>query len=250
MRRAVGLWGLAAAAAYLAAAALSFGAGLVPVRPIYDGLAPPPPYNYVDPPPELAEDNRPPQPGEGTVEFTPEGSMARSVATPDGQALLILPQGAIEPREGERLVEVTLEPLSPASMPAPPAGLVIDGNAYAYEAVYRPSGEEAVAARELTVVLRYAVHAEQLLMLDGGAWRPLEADAAPGSLQLFGDTDRLGVFAAAGPPVEEGRDWTPVAIAGLGVLAAVVGYLVGRRPRSGAKPETRADRRRQQRRRS
>src|SRR5437879_11455028 len=75
------LWGAAAAALYLAAGAYVWTR--VPVRLLYEGEAPPPPYRWVRPPANLPEPNQPPESGTGTIPLTPAGSQSASVLTDD-----------------------------------------------------------------------------------------------------------------------------------------------------------------------
>lgn len=232
------LWGAGAVLGYLAAALLTVWAGLLPLRPLYDGLAPPQPYNWIDPP-EGIEDNVVPETETFTIELREDGSAPGSVTTADGQASLILPGTAIAPMEGEEEVRVDIVPLAPDEVSPPPEGLTFDGNAYRFSATYAATGEPVVIERELMVVLRYPAHAEVMLRYDeGGGWRELEADVAPASLQLFADTGALGVFVAAAPP-DTGTvsEWIPYVAVALGVAAAIIIFVAKRRERSSGPPE-------------
>jgi hypothetical protein len=249
MRRVAG-WGAAALGVYVAAVTITVSTGLLPAAPLYDGLAPPPRYNYVDPPPDLAPDNIEPSSGVGTIAFTPEGSESRTVATGDGQALATFQQGAFSPPPGDAAAEIEVEitPLDPSGLPDPPPPLRIDGNAYRIEATFASSGQEARLEENATIILRFPVHATEMLLLGDQDWETLDTDVAAASAQLFADTFGLGVFVAAGPPPREERTWVPYAAVGVGLAAAALGYLIGRR-RSRQPPTTRADRRRRDRRR-
>lgn len=240
------LWGAAALAGYAGAVAVTGALGLVVVRPLFDGLAPPAPYRYVNPPPDVEDPGEPPEPFTGTLAFGPEGSEARSIMTPDGQAFVVFAQGALAPREGEGSVEVVFTPLDPNRLGEPPEGLRFDGNAYRIEARYEGSKAPASLTQDVTVVLRYPVHATTLLRTSGRAWRRISTKPSPAGLQLFAETADLGTFVAAGPQVGGGFPyWTlPAGAAG---AAAVVAGLLSRRGRR--RPKTRADRRRQARRR-
>ena len=59
---------------YLAGAAVSGRASILARRPLLDGLAPPTPYRWVSPPPDLAASNKPPASTRFTVELTANGS--------------------------------------------------------------------------------------------------------------------------------------------------------------------------------
>ncbi len=240
------LFGIVAAATYLGVVWLTSVIGGLPVRPLYDGLAPPAPYRYVNPPPDLAQDNETPLSAVGTLLLEKGGSRARTVATADGQMLVVFADGAVPPREGESEVSVRVTPLDPARLPTAPDGLEITGNAYRVEASYTSSGKPVEMKKPATVVLRYPTHATVVLRLSDGAWRRLSSDAAQASLQLFAETTELGTFATAGVP-EPSRAWIAYAAAGGGVVAGAAGYLAGRqrirkRPRRARRPRTRRPR--------
>jgi hypothetical protein len=218
VRRRALAFGLGAAALYLGAALLTSGLRTAVVRPLYDGLAPPPPYNWVNPPADLEEGNTRPQGTTSEVEFVPEGSKPMSVNTPDGQAVLIFQLGSFEPREAQTAVSVRITPRDAAPLPEPD-GLAIDGNAYVAEATYVPSGERAPLATKASIVLRYPTHATEVLRLAGNRWTSLGGEAAPASLQLFADTTELGTFAAAGPPPGPNIPWWAFVLGGAAVAA-------------------------------
>lgn len=199
-----------------------------PVRPLFDGLGPPAPYNYVSPPPDLADDNIPAASGGTTLDVTAEGNIGRTVATDDGQALVIIPTAGIELVEPEGAIEVELVPHDLRGVPAPPDGLLLYGNVYEVTAAHA-SGEPAELTKPITLVMRYPVHATVMLQLDGEGWKELDTDVAMASLQLFADADGFGSFVAAGPPIDGGRPWIPYVAGGLALVAAVAGYLTGRR---------------------
>jgi hypothetical protein len=219
---------MAACAAYLFAAILTARTGVLPQVPIYDGLAPPAPYRYVSPPPDLADENEPPARAVGTLELEAEGSRARTVATADGQMLVVFPDGAVRARGGEDTVDVKITPVDPGRLSTPPEGLRFSGNAYRVEARYMKSRATVELASPATMVLRYATHASVVLRLDGRAWRRIETESAQASLQLFAESTELGAFAAAGVP-ERSRAWIAYAAAAAGVVAGAVGYVSGRR---------------------
>ncbi len=227
-RRSWLLWGLAAAACYLASAWVIVRP--IPVRILYEGMAPMPPYRWVKPPAELSAGNEQPKPWSGSIPFLPTGSQPGSFATGDGQVIAVFRQGAIEPRPGETSVRVTLTPLDAETVAPPPAGQRFDGNAYRIEAVYAAGSAPATIRLAGTVVLRYARHAESLLRLDGSTWTPLIATAVPESMQIFASTDRLGIFVAAGPPrPPRAADWWAYAVAAAVLLLAAAAFVYGRK---------------------
>jgi hypothetical protein len=204
-------WGIGIAALYVAVAQLSFKGGLVPTRPLYDGTGPPPRYNWVNPPPDLAAGNRPPSSGSGTTPIGPKHTPAYNVNTDDGQASVIFPPDGIVPMPGQTSVKVVIKPLDPATVASPPTNVDFDGNAYSITATYQPSGKPVEIPNVVcsltnanacaTVVLRYAFNATQLLRFEGNTGTVVPSQRAASALQIYGNTNRLGTFVAAGPRV-------------------------------------------------
>ena len=75
------VWGLAAAAAYVLAVVASRLAGVAPLLPVFDGLAPATPYRWVAPPPEFRAANQPPQSAAAAIALTAQGSDPLSITT-------------------------------------------------------------------------------------------------------------------------------------------------------------------------
>lgn len=221
------LWGGAAVAFYLAMVWVVVSP--LPVRLLYEGMAPLPPYRWVKPPPDLAATNETPRPWTGTIAFRAGASEPTSLATGDGQVIAVFRQGAVAPRDGEASVRITLTPLDPETLSPPPAGLRFDGNAYRVDAVYTGRGTAAGLRLPLTVVLRYARHSTTLWRFDAPAWTRLPATAVPESMQIFATSDRLGAFVAAGPAAVGGaRPWPAYAAAAAVVLLAGLAFLRAR----------------------
>jgi len=225
------MWGLAAAALYLAAVASTWP--LAPIRILYEGEAPPLSYRWVHPPAELSQDNQPPESGRGQIALSLQGSPSTSIVADDGQAGVIFRFGAIASRAGATSAQVKVVPLDPATLPRPPSGLRVDGNAYRVDATYN-TGEPVVLRMPMTVVLRYPRHATMLLRLTDETWTTLDAHIVPGSLQIFAGTDHTGVFAAVGPAGPPPAVWVGYAVAAaavIGAAAAVAARLLRARRR-------------------
>jgi hypothetical protein len=174
--------------------------------------------------------------------ITATGSPPDNVNTDDGQASVIFPPDGVVPKPGETAVNVTITPLDPATVASPPAGLDYDGNAYRITAVYAKSGAPIqipqgtcalnTANACATIVLRYAFNATGLYRLDGKTWTQIDSQTASPTLQIYGVTNTLGTFVAAGPLVPGGKEakiqtGTLIAfIIGLGAIA--LGTLVAR----------------------
>jgi hypothetical protein len=214
---------------YVAAAiAVAHGGRVIP-RVLYDGLAPAAPYRFMSPPPELAQDNEPPEPGHGVVDIVDGKAQATSISTGDGQLQVVLQKGSLGAKRKEKEIEVDIVPLVPDPPLDVAGGLRIEGNAYRVTATYQKSRDPAPVKRDLTIVLRFPYTATKLVRRDGNTWKPLTTQISQASLQLFGATDRLGVFAGAGKPHSNFWKYVPYAAGAFGVVAGILGYLSGRR---------------------
>jgi hypothetical protein len=254
--------GLAVVLAYAATAVLSGHLSPLSRGPLLDGLAPPTAYRWVRPPPELAATNQEPTPGTFTVELGNGGSKTAVFTTDDAQVTVILPEGSFADAEGQRSVEVTVEPL-PGAIAHPDDPLHVVGNVYLVEATYQPSGDAARLANVATLVIVYPLLANDhgshsiIWSRSGEGWKALDTDDLPSIQQAGADIDELGYLSVAGQPASPtagsgtsggGSSVATIAIvAGLIVLAGVAAVLLrrGSTPRN-RELEQRRRRRRQQ----
>ena len=227
------IWGLAAGILLVVAACGSVALGLLAGIPAFDGLAPPPAYRWVHPPSELRAGNRPPAPASATVPLTDTGSAAALVSTPDDQVQVSIPAGAFPPAAGQNALEVSIQPLDPAQVPAPPAGMAIQGNAYRITVAAVPSGATPTAVQPVDVTLRYPVDATSVILSDGAGWQVLPTTLESAALAVDATTTRFGIFAAASTgvttsPPKRTPAWA-YAAAGAALLAAGIPTLMARR---------------------
>ena len=239
--------GLAIAVVYAVTALWSGHLSPLAGRPLLDGLAPPTAYRWVQPPPELAATNQKPTPGTFTVELGKDGSKTAVVTTDDAQVTVILPAGSFASAEGQRSIEVSVQPLAGA-IAHPDEPLHVVGNVYLLDATYRPSGDEAKLANLATVVLVYPLLANDhgshsiISSTTGDRWQALETDDLPSIQQAGADIHELGYVSVAGQPASPttgtgssggGSSAATIAIvAGLVVLAIVAAVLLRRGSRS------------------
>ena len=101
-----------------------------PLLPLFDGLAPPPPYRWVKPPPEVAADNQQPTSAQREAPLGPEGSPFLNVTPEDGQAVVVLEAGAVPPNPPETGVRVAVTPHDAGTLGDLPDGLTAASNAY------------------------------------------------------------------------------------------------------------------------
>lgn len=240
--------GLVATALYVSGAALSGHLSPIARRPLLDGLAPPTPYRWVEPPVELVSSNEPPTPGRFKIRLGPEGSRTSVMTTDDAQVTWIAPKGAFAFADGERAVEVTIEPLAPSAAVEPEPPLEIAGNVYLLEATYRPSGDPAPLATDSTIILLYPLlsndHGGHAIVSsgDGAGWIALETSDLPSIQQADAELDVVGYVAVArtgspspSPPASGGGGsslGTILVSSAIAVLTFVAVYLIfgARRP--------------------
>ena len=243
------LAGVGIVALYLAGAAISGRASILARRPLLDGLAPPTPYRWVSPPPELAASNRPPASARFTVELTAEGSQLGAFSTSDGQVNLVLSQGAVPPRPRQTGVEVRIEPVDPATLGPAPSGLVVAGNAYLIEASYQPSGDAVEAlGGQSSVGLVYPLlntavadpggH-QVLLSPDGRVWEALPSTDTPGTHQVSARLSRTGYVEVGVAPSADGSgsgSRNRILLLGTGIAVVIVAAAFVLRLRERSRP--------------
>jgi hypothetical protein len=170
-----------------------------------------------------------------------------------------LPERSFVDAEGQRTVEVTVEPLAGATAHADDPLRVV-GNVYLVEATYQPSGDVAKLAIRSTVVLVYPLLANDhgshsiIWSRSGERWDALETDDLPSIQQAGADIDELGYLSVAGQPASPtagaepsggGSSATTIAIvAGLIVLAVIAVVLLRRSSRSASRDANERRRRR------
>ncbi len=195
--------GLVALALYASGAALSGHLSPLAGRPLLDGLAPPTPYRWVEPPIELVTSNEPPSSGRFKIRVGPEGSRTSVMTTDDAQVTWIAPKGSFAFAEGQRAVEITIEPLAPSAAAEPEPPLEIAGNVYLLEAAYRPSGDPAPLAMDSTIVLVYPLlsndHGGHTVLASetGTEWTALQTSDLPSIQQADAELDVVGYVAVA-----------------------------------------------------
>jgi hypothetical protein len=191
------------------------------------------PYRWVDPPAFVrGELNRPPLPGTGEVTLGPRGSGGASVTTGDGQATLVIPDGAFEPAGDPTTLKIDLVPLDPGALAPPPRGLGFEGNAYRISV----SGGADQGIPELrqpaTIILTYARGGGTILALEASSWAAVETHESAGSRQVFADITSTGTFVPSiSLPAAEALEqkvrrapWWEIALAGGVVL--LVGFAI------------------------
>jgi hypothetical protein len=238
------LAGIGIAVLYLAGAALSGRASPLTRRPLLDGLAPPVPYRWVKPPPDLAASNKPPASLRASVKLTATGSQIGAFATSDGQINLVLSEGAVPARAGQTAVAVSIDPVDPATLAPAPPGLTVAGNAYRIQVAYRPSGAriDTLGGRSsvglvyplLTTAVASPSGHLVLASADGRGWQQLQSTDTPGTHQVSAGLATTGYVMAAVPPAGpggggNGRGRVLLIAGGVAVLLVLAALLARRR---------------------
>jgi hypothetical protein len=255
--RLVLLAGVGIVVLYLAGAVVSGRASILARRPLLDGLAPPTPYRWVNPPPDLAAGNKPPASTRFTVELTANGSRLGAFSTSDGQLNLVLSEGGVAARPGQTGVEVAVDPVDPATLGAAPSGLVVAGNAYRIRVSDRPSGRKVEAlGGQSSVGLVYPLLATAvadpgghvvLSSADGRTWEQLPSTDTPGTHQVSAGLKRTGYVQVGVAPSQgsgsDPRDRILLLGTGIAVVIVVAALVLRLRERSRAGPPSRGRRR-------
>ena len=125
--------------------------------------------------------------------------------TSDNQVTVIVPQGAFATKPGQIEVSLKIDPVDPATLGSPGAGVTTFGNAYRLQATYQPSGDRAKLVLPLDAVLIYPVtpnlHAavHQLSTSpDGQTWTAQEGSDSLAQQQAEGPVPELGYVMVTG----------------------------------------------------
>ena len=237
-RRAVVL-GAAVSLAYVVATVIGARTDPFVARPILDGIAGPPLYRWVEPPPAFVSTNKAPADGRFDLSATDgtydpaTGSEAGVYPTDDFQATVALAQRAIAPRSGASSVSLTLTPLAPGEGLQVPDGYQIAGNVVRIDATYRPTGGDVSRlARPSLVTLSYPIVVQGgfsntvMVSRDGRTWTAVTSTDHPGSQAVLATVRSLGYFAVGQTSGTE----TPTAVASTGRTIdtwVVVGLVAG-----------------------
>jgi hypothetical protein len=213
------------------------------VRPLFEGVGPSSPYEWVNPPKEFAVDNVRPKVMSTDVALDATGSQATGLTSSDGQFVLTLDAGAVAAHAGDAHVNVSFVPLAATSVARLPRPLRADGNVYRVSMKYRPSGQPVGALLRPGVVLMLVPEPADTLLfsVDGQTWTRIATRHEPGSGGESASFAGLGYYTAgtsrppATPLAASGHGYGTaiviVAVAGIAVALAWTPYAVARRRR-------------------
>ena len=170
-----------------------------PVLPLFDGFAPPVPYNWVNPPPEMAAGNTVPPPVERQFPVGADGAPASNAASDDAQIIVGLDNGSVPASAPDTTIAVRMVPLDPGTLGPLPAGLRAVSNAYQVTMTYLPSQTPlARLAVKGTIALTAGETGDRMLYsADGQTWeerafRPYGQDHG-----VFTELEAVGWFVVA-----------------------------------------------------
>ena len=198
-----------------------------PTLPLFEGVGPPPDYQWMAPPAVFAAGNV--RPKVGVVEFPlgPDGNQAGGASDSSGQFVVTLAGGAIPARAGETIARIRVEPLDPSSLPKLPGGLLADGNAYRLVAQYVKSGATLDRfSADVSAVVGLPLPPTKLLVTsDNRQWREIPTAPAAQSTTLGARFRDAGVFlvgtthVVSSPSTDDGTSiWVIIAAVAIGVL--------------------------------
>jgi len=246
--------GLGLAGMYLVAAVATLVMSDRPFRPLFDGLAPPLPYRWVNPPKEMARDNVAPVGAGREVPLGPDGSPFVNVTPDDGQLILLLEEKAVAPLSPYTAIAVAVTPVDVFTLgPLPPA-MTPQSNAYQVQVTYQPSGPPVIDYQGGTsAIALVAAGASDALLFsqDGQSWDQRKTTPLGSGHGLETPFAGPGYYVVTDIDDAAGGGGTSPVVVGLILLLPplVVGGLVlrGRRARAEAEAAAAATRRAQRR---
>jgi hypothetical protein len=176
------------------------------IRPLFEGVGPPPAYNWVKPPAQFASTNNAPKTKASDIPFKCQGPScstgAAVAATDDGQFVVNFADGSLTPHASDLSVHTLITPLDPAKLGPVPAGLAPDGNAYRIDLTYQPSGTSVGTLAVPGDVIMSAPHNAVALLYsaDGQTWQKLASQAVGGPTTVGTSFSHAGYYVVAANP--------------------------------------------------
>jgi hypothetical protein len=169
------------------------------IRPLFEGIGPPPAYRWVKPPAAFASGNVPPKPNDTDIPLGPSGSQQSGAQSEDNQLVLNLAPNAVPPHPPDTSVRIHVEPLDPGTLGPLPPDLRPNGNVYRVTLTYQPSGAEATTITAPgNILLTVPLPAAGLLFSgDGRAWTKIGQQTVPGQPIVGGPFNAVGWYLGA-----------------------------------------------------
>jgi hypothetical protein len=233
-----------AATIYVLAAFVTVDAEQHPVRALYEGIGPAPPYEWVHPPGALRANNTQPIGATLAIGFAGNGNVQTSFTIPDGEFVLTVAKGSFARVDGAQNILLGIEPADPAKLGRLPPGLFSDGNAYRVTANYQPGGRAAPQSLQpIDALIQEPASAVAVLdSPDGRTWSRLNIRHVPGQAVVATTFTTLGYIMTAAnhqivPPQPSGIAQSLLIgiLAGVAVLVAAAAALITRSGRLGTR---------------
>jgi hypothetical protein len=203
------------------------------VRPLFEGIGPPPAYRWVHPPAAFAAGNIPPQASDTDVPLRPTGSEQAGAQCEDNQLVLNLAPNAAPPHPPDTSVRVHIEPLDPATLAPLPPEVRPNGNAYQVALTYQPSRTPVTTITAPgNILLTVPLPARGLwYSADGKTWTRIGNQTVANQPIVGGPFNAPGYYVAGThPPIAStggggggGASGTIIVAALVGALALVLG---------------------------
>ena len=196
------------------------------IRPLFEGIGPPPSYRWVKPPAAFASGNVPPKPNDTDIPMGPTGSQLSGAQSEDSQVTLNLGANFLSPHPPDTSARVHIEPLDPSTLAPVPPEFRPNGNAYRVTFTYQPSGAPATAFNPPggNIVLSVPLPpAAMLYSADGRTWTSTGKQTVPGQPTVFGPFNAPGLYLGATHPQAASKSGG--GSSGVIVVAVLVGAL-------------------------
>ncbi|MBV9413147.1 MAG: hypothetical protein JO148_16265 [Acidimicrobiia bacterium] len=169
------------------------------VRPLFEGIGPPPAYRWVNPPAANASGNVPPKANDTDIPMGSTGSQQSGAQSEDNQLVLNLAPNAVPPHPPDTTLRVHIEPLDPAKLGAVPPDVRPNGNAYRVTMTYEPSGTPATTVTAPgNILLTVPLPAAGLLYSgDSHTWTNIGKQTVAGQPIVGGPFDAVGWYLGA-----------------------------------------------------
>ena len=169
------------------------------VRPLFEGIGPPPAYRWVKPPAAFASGNVPPKPSDTDIPLGPTGSQQSGAQSEDNQLVLNLAPNAAPPHPPDTSVRIHIEPLDPTTLGPPPPELRPNGNGYRVTLTYQPSGAPVTTMTAPgNILLTVPLAAAGLLSSgDSRTWTNIGKQTVPGQPIVGGAFSSPGWYMGA-----------------------------------------------------
>jgi hypothetical protein len=162
----------------------------------YDGFAPPKPYAWVSPPPQLRAGNQQPQPGHATVKVGTNGVVdPGAVFTQDGQAATSFVPGAFVTPPDRSPISIDIKPV--ADFPDP-TGIHLSTNVYCFT-TSSPLAQGKDALITLTYTDQLPAPSDVYAYHGDGPWQKLGSTGSAAPFSIAERTTFIGCFAAGYP---------------------------------------------------